>query len=202
MKAWGFDSSTLRSQRRGRVVRRRTANPQARVRLPPSLLGSTGPNKQVPRPDSSVAERRPETPQALVRLQFRPHLAALERHGDREVWVTRKGAIRAGVGDVGIIPGSMGTDTYIVEGLGNRDSFNSCSHGAGRVLSRSQARRAITPEELAAEMKGRTWLANRAESLVDEAPSAYKDIEAVVADQKDLVRVLHRLEQRVNYKGC
>lgn len=120
---------------------------------------------------------------------------------EREVWVTRKGAVRARLGDRGIIPGSMGTDTFIVEGLGNTASWCSCSHGAGRRLSRTQAKRELSPESLKAAMTGRTWLAADAARLVDEHPDAYKSIEAVMADQTDLVRPLHRLQAILNYKG-
>jgi RNA-splicing ligase RtcB len=119
----------------------------------------------------------------------------------REVWVTRKGAVRARIGDRGIIPGSMGTDTFVVEGLGNTASWCSCSHGAGRRLSRGRAKRELTPESLTAAMRGRTWLADDAARLVDEHPDAYKSIEAVMADQTDLVRPLHRLQAILNYKG-
>ncbi len=127
--------------------------------------------------------------------------SAREVHGGREVWVTRKGAIRAGVGELGVIPGSMGTATFIVEGLGNPDSYESCSHGAGRRLSRTQARKRLTPESLAEAMGDRTWLAERAGALVDEHPDAYKDIARVMADQADLVAVRHELRQVLNYKG-
>lgn len=120
---------------------------------------------------------------------------------ERQVWVTRKGAIRAGVGDKGIIPGSMGTSTYLVEGLGNPGSFHSSSHGAGRRMSRGQAKRELDVDTLTEAMSGRTWLAGSAQSLVDEHPLAYKDIESVMADQADLARVTHRLEAVLNYKG-
>lgn len=127
--------------------------------------------------------------------------AAREVHDGRPVWVTRKGAIRAGRGQAGIIPGSMGAASYIVEGLGNPASWQSCSHGAGRAMSRNQARRSLTADSLARAMAGRTWLAGDAERLVDEHPSAYKDIDQVMADQADLVEIRHRLRQVLNYKG-
>jgi tRNA-splicing ligase RtcB len=127
--------------------------------------------------------------------------AEIERHDGRDVWVTRKGAIRARVGDMGVIPGSMGTSSYIVEGKGSEASYCSCSHGAGRRLSRGQAKRELTPESLAEAMAGKTWLSQDAARLVDEHPAAYKDIEAVMADQSDLVSVRHRLTQILNYKG-
>lgn len=119
----------------------------------------------------------------------------------RRVWVTRKGAIRAFAGDLGIIPGSMGTDTFIVEGLGNEASWCSCSHGAGRRLSRTQAKKRLSAESLTAAMGRRAWLRADAARLVDEHPSAYKSIEAVIADQTDLVTVRHRLTAVLNYKG-
>lgn len=138
---------------------------------------------------------------ARERVNCHHNYSAREVHEDRELWVTRKGAIRAGVGELGIIPGSMGTSSYIVEGKGNPASYESCSHGAGRRLSRTQARKRLSPESLAAAMGDRTWLADRASSLVDEHPDAYKDIAQVMADQADLVEVRHVLRQVVNYKG-
>jgi RNA-splicing ligase RtcB len=121
---------------------------------------------------------------------------------DAELWITRKGAIQADVGDLGIIPGSMGTKSYIVEGLGNPLSWNSCSHGAGRRMSRSAAKKKFTVDDLAEQMEGKTWLASKAASLLDEIPSSYKDIDAVMADQTDLVTVLHELHQVLNFKGA
>jgi RNA-splicing ligase RtcB len=138
---------------------------------------------------------------AREKVNCHHNYSARETHEGREVWVTRKGAIRAGVGDLGIIPGSMGTSTYIVEGLGNPGSYESCSHGAGRRMSRTQARKKLSPESLAEAMGDRTWLADRARKLVDEHPDAYKDITAVMADQADLVQVRHELRQVLNYKG-
>lgn len=122
-----------------------------------------------------------------------------ERHFNADVLVTRKGALRAQVGDLGIIPGSMGTGSFIVEGLGNRDSFHSCSHGAGRRMSRGAAREAITLEQHAAAMAGIE--ARLDADILDESPAAYKDIGAVMAAQDDLVRIRHRLRQVVNVKG-
>ena len=113
----------------------------------------------------------------------------------------RKGAIKADVGDLGVIPGSMGTRSYIVSGRGNPASWMSCSHGAGRRYSRTKAKKLFTTEDLAAQMDGKVWLADRAGSLVDEIPSAYKDIDQVMADQADLVEVQHTLHQVLNYKG-
>jgi RNA-splicing ligase RtcB len=129
------------------------------------------------------------------------NFTARERHHGREMWVTRKGAIRAEVGDEGVIPGSMGTRSYIVRGRGNPASYNSCSHGAGRRMSRTRARQEFTADSLAAAMAGRTWNADRAGALLDEHPGAYKDIDQVMADQPDLVEVQHTLRQVFNYKG-
>lgn len=117
------------------------------------------------------------------------------------LWITRKGAIKADVGDRGVIPGSMGTSSYIVEGLGNAESWNSCAHGAGRRMSRGEAKRTFDEADLAELMAGKVWLSDRAKSLVDEIPFAYKDIGQVMADQADLVRVTHTLNQVLNYKG-
>lgn len=124
-----------------------------------------------------------------------------EHHHGQDMWITRKGAIKAATGDEGVIPGSMGTRSYIVKGLGSPASYNSCSHGAGRRMSRTQARRELTAESLAEAMGDRTWNADRAAALVDEHPSAYKDIDQVMEDQKDLVQVQHTLRQIFNYKG-
>ncbi|GAA5067340.1 tRNA-splicing ligase RtcB [Thermocatellispora tengchongensis] len=124
-----------------------------------------------------------------------------EVHGGRELWITRKGAIKADKGDEGVIPGSMGTRSYIVRGRGNPESYHSCSHGAGRRMSRNRARRELSPESLTKAMRGRTWNADRAASLVDEHPDAYKPIDQVMADQRDLVEIQHTLHQIFNYKG-
>jgi RNA-splicing ligase RtcB len=124
-----------------------------------------------------------------------------ETHFGREMWITRKGAIKAGPEDAGIIPGSMGTRSYIIRGKGNPDSYNSCSHGAGRAMSRGAARRAFTGKDLARAMKGKTWQSQDADALVDEIPQAYKPIEQVMQDQEDLVEIRHTLRQILNYKG-
>jgi len=119
----------------------------------------------------------------------------------RKLWITRKGAIQADAGRKGVIPGSMGTKSYIVSGLGDPLSWNSCSHGAGRRMSRSKAKKTLTVESLREAMAGKDWLDDRAEALVDEHPLAYKDIDVVMEDQKDLVQVEHTLRQIFNYKG-
>jgi tRNA-splicing ligase RtcB len=123
----------------------------------------------------------------------------MENHYGANVMVTRKGAVRARKGDLGIIPGSMGTGSFIVEGLGNKDSFCSCSHGAGRVMSRGEAKRTITAEQHKAAMAGIE--ARLDDDVIDESPAAYKDIGAVMEAQSDLVRIVHRLRQVVNVKG-
>ena len=135
------------------------------------------------------------------RVNCHHNFAQREIHDGRELWVTRKGAIRADAGELGVIPGSMGTRSYIVTGKGNPASWRSCSHGAGRRHSRTRARKLFTPADLAEQMAGKTWLAGRAAALVDEIPGAYKDIDQVMADQADLVEVLHTLHQVLNYKG-
>ena len=126
--------------------------------------------------------------------------AAEEIHGGRSVWVTRKGAIRAGREDRGVIPGSMGTDSYIVRGLGNPHSYCSAAHGAGRVHSRNRARKLFTAEQLTEAMQGKVWEAHKARKLVDESPWSYKPIEQVMRDQEDLVAAEHRLMALINYQ--
>jgi tRNA-splicing ligase RtcB len=125
--------------------------------------------------------------------------ATRETHFGEDVWVTRKGAVRARAGDLGIIPGSMGTGSFIVEGLGHCDSFHSCSHGAGRVMSRSQAKKLISLDEHKEAVKGIECRTDAA--VIDESPRAYKDIGAVMDAQTDLVKIRHRLRQVINVKG-
>ena len=125
--------------------------------------------------------------------------AAWENHFGENVLVTRKGAVRARVGDLGIIPGSMGTRSYIVEGLGNPDSFNSCSHGAGRRMSRGAARKAFTREDLIAQTAGVEC--RKDAEVIDEIPGAYKPIEDVMANQSDLVKIRYELKQLLCVKG-
>lgn len=137
----------------------------------------------------------------LRRINCHHNFTQRETHGGRDLWITRKGAIKADRGDLGVIPGSMGTRSYIVSGLGNTDSWHSCSHGAGRRHSRTRARKLYTAEDLTEQMAGKVWLSDRAAKLVDEIPSAYKDIDQVMADQADLVEVCHTLRQVLNYKG-
>jgi tRNA-splicing ligase RtcB len=120
---------------------------------------------------------------------------------DDGVWLSRKGAIDATSNTMGIIPGSMGAATYIVRGKGNADSYRSAPHGAGRMLSRGAARRQLDLEEFRAQMTGRVWDDRNAEALLDEAPLAYKPIETVMEDSKDLVETVTVLKQFINYKG-
>ena len=125
----------------------------------------------------------------------------LERHGGRERWITRKGAIRAGTGEWGLIPAAMGQRSFVVRGLGNPDSYESCSHGAGRAMSRSKARKTLSLDQFAAAMGDAAWQHEHAEQLLDEAPSAYKPIDVVMRDQADLVEIAYELRALANYKG-
>ncbi len=124
---------------------------------------------------------------------------AWENHFGENVMVTRKGAVRARTGDLGIIPGSMGTRSYIVEGLGCDDSFHSCSHGAGRRMSRTAARKNFTVADLEAQTQG--VVCRKDDGVLDEIPGAYKPIEEVMANQNDLVKVLFELKQVLCVKG-
>lgn len=122
-----------------------------------------------------------------------------EQHFGEQVWVTRKGAIRAGQDELGIIPGSMGAKSYIVKGKGNPDSFCSCSHGAGRRMSRSKAKRLFDSDDIAQQTAGIEC--RKDTGVVDEVPAAYKDIDTVMANQADLVDVVHTLKQIICIKG-
>jgi len=136
------------------------------------------------------------------RINCHHNYTTREQHHGKSVWLTRKGAIRARSGDLGIIPGSMGTSTYIVSGLGNDASYHSCSHGAGRKMSRNQAKKTFDVDSLAAAMVGRAWNDRQADALVDEHPGSYKDIVSVMDAQSDLIEVVHVLEAVLNYKGA
>ena len=148
-----------------------------------------------------IAMRRSLSPFNVTDTVVNCHHNYVERehHFGADVFVTRKGAVRAREGDLGIIPGSMGTGSFIVRGKGNPESFYSCSHGAGRVMSRGQARKTITVEQHAEAMQGIE--ARLDADVLDESPAAYKDIGAVVAAQDDLIEIAHRLRQIVNVKG-
>jgi len=135
------------------------------------------------------------------RINCHHNFTQRETHNGVETWITRKGAIKADTTDLGVIPGSMGTRSYIVRGKGNEASWMSCSHGAGRRHSRSKAKKLYTAADLAEQMKGKVWLSERADALVDEIPAAYKDIDVVMHDAKDLVEVRYELRQIVNVKG-
>lgn len=124
---------------------------------------------------------------------------SLENHYGKNVYVTRKGAVSAQDGQWGIIPGSMGTRSYIVQGKGNHESFCSCSHGAGRAMSRTQARKLFGVDDLAAQTAGVEC--RKDDGVVDEIPAAYKDIDQVMADQADLVTVRFTLKQVLCVKG-
>ncbi|SEQ70763.1 tRNA-splicing ligase RtcB [Lentzea xinjiangensis] len=144
---------------------------------------------------------RAEFPQIVFEEPISCHhnYVSEENHFGEDVLVTRKGAIRAGRGELGIIPGSMGTGSYIVRGLGNPDSFESASHGAGRRMSRNKARKTFTAQDLAAQTSGVEC--RKDAGVVDEIPGAYKDIDAVMANQSDLVEVVAKLKQVVCIKG-
>ena len=144
----------------------------------------------------------------VIPKTFRTHVEAVnchhnyvqqERHFGEDVFVTRKGAVSARHGQLGIIPGSMGARSYIVRGLGNPESFESCSHGAGRVMSRTQARKRFTVDDQRRATEGIEC--RKDEAVIDEIPMAYKDIDAVMAAQEDLVEVVHTLRQLVCVKG-
>ena len=122
-----------------------------------------------------------------------------EHHFGTDVYVTRKGAVRAGLGELGIIPGSMGARSFIVRGKGERESFCSCSHGAGRAMSRGEAKRRFTLDDHAKATEGIECRKDAA--VIDETPMAYKPIDAVMAAQADLVEVVHELRQVVCVKG-
>jgi tRNA-splicing ligase RtcB len=140
-------------------------------------------------------------PVAVTEMAVECHhnYVARERHFGADVWITRKGALRARKGELGIIPGSMGRQSYIVRGKGNRDALCSCAHGAGRRMSRTQARRTYTAEHLAEQTMGIEC--RKDIGVLDEIPSAYKDIDEVMANQSDLVEIVHTLRQVVNVKG-
>lgn len=148
------------------------------------------------------------TVRTVITKPFESHVEAVnchhnyvrqERHFGQDVFVTRKGAVSAKRGELGIIPGSMGARSYIVRGLGNPESFESCSHGAGRVMSRTKAKKVFTVED---QIKATEGVECRKDAdVIDEIPMAYKDIDAVMAAQKDLVEVVYTLKQVVCVKG-
>lgn len=140
--------------------------------------------------------------QEVRRVNIHHNYAAMENHYGENVWVHRKGATRVSAGEAGIIPGSMGTASYIVEGLGNPESFYSCSHGAGRKMGRKQAERSLDLAEEQAKMDDQGIVHGlRGKGGLDEAPGAYKDIDAVMANQTDLVKITTRLRPLGSIKG-
>ena len=134
-----------------------------------------------------------------VAVNCHHNYTARETHFGEDVLVTRKGAVRAGRGELGIIPGSMGARSYIVRGLGNPESFLSCSHGAGRTMSRTEARKRFTVDQHVAATEGVEC--RKDADVIDETPAAYKDIDAVMQAQRDLVEIVHTLKQVVCVKG-
>jgi tRNA-splicing ligase RtcB len=124
---------------------------------------------------------------------------ARETHFGERLYITRKGAIRAGEGELGIVPGSMGAKSFIVRGLGNHASYCSCSHGAGRRMSRSAAKRCFSRHDLAEQTAGIEC--RKDGGVLDEIPGAYKDIDEVMANQSDLVEIVHTLKQVLCVKG-
>lgn len=137
--------------------------------------------------------------QELERVNCHHNFTRQEVHYGKSVWVSRKGAIKAAHGDPGLIPGSMGTSSYVVEGLGNAAALNSSPHGAGREYSRNAARKTFSLDELKKAMRGIEFRAS--EAFIDEIPAAYKPIDVVMQDAADLVTVRHKLRQLVNVKG-
>jgi len=144
----------------------------------------------------------------VITKPFQTHVEAVnchhnyvqkERHFGKDVLVTRKGAVSAREGELGIIPGSMGAKSFIVRGKGNPESFNSCSHGAGRTMSRNEAKRRFSLEDQVKATEGVEC--RKDEGVIDEIPMAYKDIEAVMKAQEELVEVVHTLKQVVCVKG-
>jgi len=148
---------------------------------------------------SAMGARLPSFQARLEAVNCHHNYLARENHFGDNVLVTRKGAVRARVGDLGIIPGSMGARSYIVRGLGNDDSFHSCSHGAGRVMSRTAARQRFTVDDHAAATAGIEC--RKDADVIDETPMAYKSIEVVMNAQRSLVEIVHTLRQVVCVKG-
>ena len=147
----------------------------------------------------AISEHMGEPVVEAERVNCHHNFTEQEKHFGKTVWVSRKGAIKAGVGDAGLIPGSMGTASYVVAGKGDKLSLNSSPHGAGRRYSRSAARRTFTAEDLRTAMAGIEY--RDTDAFLDEIPAAYKDIDTVMADAADLVEIRHTLRQVVNVKG-
>jgi tRNA-splicing ligase RtcB len=134
------------------------------------------------------------------RVYCRHNYIARENHFGENLWVTRKGAVRAREGDVVIIPGAMGQKSYIARGLGNPESYTSCSHGAGRAMSRTAAKKRFTVEDLKAQTAGVEC--RQEATFIDEIPAAYKDLDLVMENQRDLVQPLHQLRAVLTVKGA
>ena len=148
---------------------------------------------------AALATRLPPFRVDGAAVECHHNYVAEEEHFGESVYVTRKGAIRAGRGELGIIPGSMGARSYIVRGRGSKEALDSCAHGAGRRMSRSQAKSAFTVADLERQTAGVECRKDR--GVLDEIPGAYKDIDTVIADSSDLVDVVHTLKQVVCVKG-
>ncbi|MGO3281137.1 MAG: RtcB family protein [Brevibacterium aurantiacum] len=148
---------------------------------------------------SALAEFMGEDPVYYEEINCHHNFTRPEKHFGKDLWVSRKGAISANVGEPGLIPGSMGTASYVVEGLGSEMSFNSSPHGAGRNFSRSKARKTFTHDQLREAMQGIEY--RDTDAFIDEIPQAYKDIDQVMEDASDLVRIVHEFHQVVNCKG-
>jgi len=160
-------------------------------------------NRQVMMENVDLAVRKvrdlPRFKSDLVAVNCHHNYIARETHFGKECYVTRKGAVRAGKGELGIIPGSMGAKSFIVRGKGNEDSFSSCSHGAGRVMSRTKAKKLYTIDD---HIAATAHVECRKDAdVIDETPMAYKDIDAVMAAQAELVDIVHTLRQVVCVKG-
>jgi tRNA-splicing ligase RtcB len=149
----------------------------------------------------SLDRRLGGAPLAGSRISCGHNHVRRETHFGEDLWVHRKGAVSAAEGEAGIVPGSMGTVSFHTAGRGCHEAMASCAHGAGRALPRSEARRRITPRDLHREMGSVAWDARRERDLVEEAPSAYKDVGAVMRAQSDLVRVVRRLRPLLSFKG-
>jgi tRNA-splicing ligase RtcB len=134
-----------------------------------------------------------------LRVDCHHNYTSLENHFNQDIWITRKGAVSARNGELGIIPSSMGTKSYIVRGKGNLESFCSCSHGAGRKMSRSKARKIFSLHDLKQQTLGVECRKDK--DIIDEIPGAYKDIDEVMNNQADLVEIVHTLKQLVCVKG-
>lgn len=137
----------------------------------------------------------------VERINCHHNFSRREVHFGQLVWLTRKGAISARVGEMGILPGSMGAPTHIVRGLSNPDAYHSAPHGAGRRLSRGKAKRELSLDVMEVMMEGKAWNKADAQALLDEHPIAYKDLATVRADSRDLVEPVHSLVSVLNYKG-